>query len=200
MKKIAVTLIILTIAISFAGALDKYGFYIGVNLSYNNDSVTEEVVDSGIISLDDIAIGLELRNNISNLLLDISGDLAVLDTERLYMSGIFSAGLTTDLFDLFRFSITTGPKIAYVYSGRMQSVDRQGRITNMKNFIDAFKDGLYSIRIMLDVIAGPVMTAGFACTIPTEYSINNGDLHNLVPHWEDFDKAQISFCVQMQMF
>ena len=65
MKKLFTFFILIITAFSLC-ALDS-SFDIGVNLSYNAaDEVVDEKVYSGALNLDRLAVGLEMRGNISN--------------------------------------------------------------------------------------------------------------------------------------
>ena len=97
MKKLAFLFILLITAFSLC-ALES-AFDLGVNLSYNKaDEVVDESVYSGTLNLDKIAVGLEMRGNISNFQMTIAGYISILDTQSVMFSGMFGAGISVDLF------------------------------------------------------------------------------------------------------
>lgn len=199
MKKLTFLFIFILTVFSL-GALDS-AFDIGVNLSYNQaDDVVDESVYSGTMNLDKIAVGLEMRGNISNFQMTIAGDISILDTQSVMFSGIFGAGISVDLFRYLKFGITTGPKVTYIYRGKMNSVNNDGDLVEADNFFNALKKGDFHYRVMLDVLVGPVMSIGVAYTIPTAFNIAQCQWANLVPNKENMSKGQVALCIQMKVF
>ena len=157
MKKLLFLFILIFTAFSVSALASA--FDVGVNLSYNNaDEVVDESVYSGSLNLDKIAVGLEMRGNISNFQMTIAGDISILDTQSVMFSGIFGAGISVDLFKYLKFGITTGPKVTYIYRGKMNSVDNNGDLIEADNFFTALAKGDFHYRLMFDVLAGPVMS------------------------------------------
>ena len=199
MKKLAFLFILLITAFSLC-ALES-AFDLGVNLSYNKaDEVVDESVYSGTLNLDKIAVGLEMRGNISNFQMTIAGDISILDTQSVMFSGIFGAGISVDLFKYLKFGITTGPKVTYIYRGKMNSVDNNGDLVEPDNFFTALSKGDFHYRLMFDILAGPVMSVGVAYTIPTAFSIAEHQWQELVPSRENIEKGQVAICIQMKVF
>ena len=199
MKKLTFLFIFIIIAFSVS-ALDS-AFDIGVNLSYNQaDEVVDESVYSGTMNLDKIAVGLEMRGNISNFQMTVAGDISILDSQSVMFSGIFGAGISVDLFKYLKFGVTTGPKVTYVYRGQMNSVDNNGDLKEADNFFDALSKGDFHYRLMFDILAGPVMSIGVAYTIPTAFSISEKQWSDLVPSKENMEKGQVAVCIQMKVF
>ena len=136
MKKLLFLFILIFTAFSVSALASA--FDVGVNLSYNNaDEVVDESVYSGSLNLDKIAVGLEMRGNISNFQMTIAGDISILDTQSVMFSGIFGAGISVDLFKYLKFGITTGPKVTYIYRGKMNSVDNNGDLIEADTFFTA---------------------------------------------------------------
>ena len=199
MKKL-LFLFILIFTVFSVSALAS-AFDIGVNLSYNKaDDVVDESVYSGTMNLDKIAVGLEMRGNISNFQMTIAGDISILDTQSVMFSGIFGAGISVDLFKYLKFGVTTGPKVTYIYRGKMNSVDNNGDLVEADNFLDALAKGDFHYRLMFDILAGPVMSVGVAYTIPTTFSISERQWSDLIPSKENMDKGQVAICIQMKVF
>lgn len=199
MKKLTFLFIFILTLFSLS-ALDS-AFDIGVNLSYNQaDEVVDESVYSGTMNLDKIAAGLEMRGNISNFQMTIAGDISILDTQSVMFSGIFGAGISVDLFKYLKFGVTTGPKVTYIYRGKMKSVDNNGDLVEADNFFTALSKGDFHFRIMLDVLAGPVMSIGVAYTVPTGFNLAQRHWADLVPNKENISKGQVALCIQMKVF
>lgn len=199
MKKLAFLFILLFTAFSLCALASA--FDIGVNLSYNKaDEVVDESVYSGTMNLDKIAVGLEMRGNVSNFQMTIAGDISILDTQSVMFSGIFGAGISVDLFKYLKFGVTTGPKVTYIYRGKMNSVDNNGDLVEADNFFNALAKGDFHYRLMFDVLAGPVMSIGVAYTIPTLFNISGCQWSDLVPSKENMEKGQVAICIQMKVF
>ena len=199
MKKFLFLLVLIFTAFSVSALASS--FDVGVNLSYNKaDEVVDESVYSGILNLDKIAVGLEMRGNISNFQITIAGDISILDTQSVMFSGIFGAGISVDLFKYLKFGVTTGPKVTYIYRGKMNSVDNNGDLVDADNFITALEKGDFHYRLMFDVLAGPVMSIGVAYTIPTSFSISECQWPELIPSKENLEKGQVAICIQMKVF
>lgn len=199
MKKLLFLFILIFTAFSVSALASA--FDVGVNLSYNNaDEVVDESVYSGSLNLDKIAVGLEMRGNISNFQMTIAGDISILDTQSVMFSGIFGAGISVDLFKYLKFGITTGPKVTYIYRGKMNSVDNNGDLIEADNFFTALAKGDFHYRLMFDVLAGPVMSIGVAYTIPTSFSIAECPWPELLPSKENLEKGQVAICIQMKVF
>ena len=199
MKKLLFLFILVFTAFSVSALASA--FDVGVNLSYNNaDEVVDESVYSGTLNLDKIAVGLEMRGNISNFQMTIAGDISILDTQSVMFSGIFGAGISVDLFKYLKFGVTTGPKVTYIYRGKMNSVDNNGDLVEADNFFTALAKGDFHYRLMFDVLAGPVMSIGVAYTIPTSFSISECQWPELLPSKENLEKGQIAICIQMKVF
>lgn len=174
---------------------------LGINLSYNNaEEVAEESGDSGIPYLDRIAIGLEMRANISNFQTTIAGDITILDTQTMLVSGIIGAGISVDLFKYLKFGVTTGPKVSYLYKDAVKNVTNDGETGEPENFFDALYKGYFHHRIMLDILAGPVISIGVAYTLPTTFSLAAGNWEDIIPGRDDFSEGQIAVCIQMKVF
>ncbi|MBR6084316.1 MAG: hypothetical protein IKP61_01705 [Spirochaetales bacterium] len=199
MKKLLFLFILIFTAFSVSALASA--FDVGVNLSYNNaDEVVDESVYSGSLNLDKIAVGLEMRGNISNFQMTIAGDISILDTQSVMFSGIFGAGISVDLFKYLKFGITTGPKVTYIYRGKMNSVDNNGDLIEADNFFTALAKGDFHYRLMFDVLAGPVMSIGVAYTIPTSFNIAECPWPELLPSKENLEKGQVAICIQMKVF
>jgi hypothetical protein len=177
-------------------ASEAFSIGVGASLSYSQDTTVNENLK---FNTDNIAIGLEGRFNIYHLQFDAVGEISVLDSDTLRLAGIPSMGASFELYDVVKVGLTLGPRIAYIYSNRAKNADEL-EISNGKNLIEAFKDGPVNVRLMLDVFAGPVISIGFAYTIPTEFSINNGNWEALLPSSEGFKNGQFSLSIQMKLF
>ena len=172
-----------------------------MNLSYNKaDEVVDESVYSGTMNLDKIAVGLEMRGNISNFQMTVAGDISILDTQSVMFSGIFGAGIAVDLFRYLKFGVTTGPKVTYIYRGKMNSVDNNGDLVDADSFFTALAKGDFHYRLMFDILAGPVMSFGVSYTIPTAFSISERHWSDLIPSQENMEKGQVAICIQMKVF
>ena len=199
MKKLTFLLIFILCAFSLSALASA--FDIGVNLSYNKaDEVVDESVYSGTMNLDKIAVGLEMRGSVSNFQMTIAGDISILDTQSVMFSGIFGAGISVDLFKYLKFGVTTGPKVTYIYRGKMNSVDNNGDLVEPDNFFNALAKGDFHYRLMFDVLAGPVMSIGVAYTIPTAFNISEHLWSELLPSKENLEKGQVAICIQMKVF
>ena len=199
MKKL--TFLFIFILISFSVSALTSAFDIGVNLSYNKaDEVVDESVYSGNLNLDKIAVGLEMRGNISNFQMTVAGDISILDTQSVMFSGIFGVGIAVDLFRYFKFGVTAGPKVTYIYRDRVKSVDNNGEVVEPDNFFTALSKGDFHYRLMFDILAGPVMSIGVAYTIPTVFNIAEKQWSDLVPSKENMEKGQVAVCIQMKVF
>ncbi len=200
MKRSIIIIAVLTILVLPLCALES-AFELGVNLSYNNaEDVTEQGGYSGAFNLDRLAIGLEMRGNISNFQTTIAGDITILDTQTLMFSGVFGAGISVDLFKYLKFGITTGPKVSYIYRDEDKSLSNDGSDEVPDNFFDALYMGKFHHRIMLDILAGPVMSIGVAYTLPTDFSLKEGNWDRIIPGRDDFNEGQIAVCIQMKVF
>ena len=115
-------------------------------------------------------------------------------------SGIFGAGISVDLFKYLKFGVTTGPKVTYIYRGKMNSVDNNGDLIEADNFFNALAKGDFHYRLMFDVLAGPVMSIGVAYTIPTLFNISDCQWSDLIPSKENMEKGQVAICIQMKVF
>ncbi len=198
MKRTLFAIVILTMLIFSVSALDS-SFGIGVNLSYNRDSeVVDEDVHSGIMK--QISVGLEMRGNISNFQTSIAGELSVLDSQSVMFSGIFGAGLSVDLFKYLKLGVTAGPKVSYVFRENVKSVGDDGELVDASNFWDALLEGQFHYRIMLDVLAGTVISLGMVYTLPTNFTIRNADFSDIIPSKDLFSQGQISLCINMKVF
>lgn len=199
MKKLTFLFIFIFCAFSLSALASA--FDIGVNLSYNNaDEVVDESVYSGTMNLDKIAVGLEMRGNISNFQMTIAGEISILDTQSVMFSGIFGAGISVDLFKYLKFGVTTGPKVTYIYRGKMNSLDNNGDLVEADNFFTAIAKGDFHYRLMFDILAGPVMSIGVAYTIPTDFNMAESQWSELVPSKENMEKGQVAICIQMKVF
>lgn len=200
MKRVLLFVAILTIVAFPILAIDS-SLDIGINLSYNTgEDVVDESAYSGMFNMDKIALGLELRANISNFQMAVNGDLTILDTESLLFSGIFGAGFCVDMFKYLKVSATLGPKVNYVYSGDVKSVDENGNLVNAESFLNALENGVFYYRFMVDFLVGPVLTMGLAYTIPTIFTIGEGNYSEIIPRRENFSEGQVSLCLQMKLF
>ncbi len=175
---------------------DVFSIGFGANLSYAQDKTAK---DSTKFDTDNVGIGLEGRMNICHFQLDGVGEISVLDSDTLRLAGILSAGVSVELFEVVKLGITAGPRIAYIYSNRAKQADEL-EISNGKNLLEAIKDGPINIRLMLDILTGPVMSIGFAYTIPTEFSINESNWKALLPSSEGIKNGQVSLSIQMKIF
>ena len=200
MKRIVILIAVLTILVFPAAAL-KSSLEVGVNLSYNAaEDVVAESVNSGMPLLDRIAVGLEMRANISNFQISLTGDISIIDTQSILFAGVFTAGFSVDMFKYFKLGITTGPKVSYLYSDSAKSVSGEGSISNGESFFDALYKGYFHHRIMLDVLAGPVMSVGAAYTVPSTFSLADAKFGNLIPKRDDLKEGQIAVCITMKVF
>ena len=200
MRRTFLLIAILTVLVFPVAALQS-SLELGINLSYNNaDELPEESGGSGIPYLDRIAIGLEMRGNISNFQTTIAGDISILDTQTMLFSGIFGAGISVDLFKYLKFGVTTGPKVSYLYQDEVKNVTNDGEVGEPENFFDALYRGYFHHRIMLDILAGPVISIGVAYTLPTTFSLAEGNWDKFIPGRDEFSEGQIAVCIQMKVF
>ena len=195
-KGIIVLILLFFMVLAPLCANDIFSVGFGASLSYSQNTTGDEAPK---FSKDNIAIGLEGRLNISYFQMDAVGEISVLDSDTLKLAGIISVGGSVELFDVVKLGLTVGPRIAYLYSNASKSEDEL-EISNGKNLLEAIKDGPINIRLMLDVFAGPVMSIGFAYTIPTEFTIGQGNWESFAPSAQSFLKGQISLSIQMKVF
>ncbi len=197
MKRTILIFTILTMLVFSAFSLDS-SFDFGVNLSYNTDAdVVDEDVHSGFMK--QIAAGLELRGNISNFQSTLSGEITVLDTQSMMFSGIFGMGLSVDMFKYLKLGVTTGPKVTYVFRDTVKSVSDDGLLEDAQSLWDAMLDGSFYYRVMLDILAGPVISVGLVYTIPTTFSLRNGTISDIIPTRDLFKQGQIAVCISMKV-
>ncbi len=179
-------------------AQDIFSIGVGANISYAQD-ITD--VESFTFNSDNLAVGLELRTNISYFQLDAVGEVSVINSKTLLLSGILSAGASIELGSIAKVGITFGPRIAYSYTRSSKDAEAEGlSVSNGKDLIEAIKDGLVNIRLMADVYAGPVISVGAAYTIPTNFTISQGNWRELLPNTKALESGQISLCIQMKVF
>jgi len=162
----------------------------GVAISYN---AADEVIDDDRpepFSLDRVAIGLEMRANLSNFQIAVAGDISIIDNRSLLFAGIFTMGFSVDMFTYLKLGLTTGPKVTYLTGSGASGSD---------DFFSALYNGDFHHRVMLDVLAGPVMKIGVSYTIPTTFNLAVHDFSNLIPHRDDLNQGQVALCIQMKV-
>ena len=200
MKRIVILIAVLTILVFPATAL-KSSLEVGVNLSYNAaEEPVPESVNSGMPFLDRIAVGLEMRANVSNFQISLTGDISIIDTQSILFAGVFTAGFSVDMFKYFKLGITTGPKVSYLFTDSGKTVSGEGSINNGDSFFDALYKGIFHHRIMLDVLAGPVISVGAAYTVASSFSLAEPGLGKLLPRRQDLKEGQIAVCITMKVF
>lgn len=198
-RTFVVLFLLITVVLCPLCAQEIFSISVGANISYSQDITASS--ESFKFSKDNLAVGLELRTNISYFQLDSVGELSVIDSKTLMLSGILSAGASVELGSIAKVGLTLGPRIAYVYSKNSPNPEEETiAVSNGKNFIEALRDGLVNVRLMVDFFAGPVITLGAAYTIPTNFSIGQGNWKELLPNAESFKNGQISLCIQMKVF
>jgi len=192
MKRTLMLFAVLTMLVMPAVAMDS-SLDLGVNISYN--AATEVVDDDSPdkFSLDRVAVGLEMRGNLSNFQIAIAGDISVLDSSSLLFSGIFTMGFSVEMFSYLKFGLTTGPRITYLTGSRPNGDD------GVNGFFDALYNGKFHHRIMLDFLAGPVMKIGVSYTIPTSFSLSGEKFSDIIPHRSDLKEGKIALCIQMKV-
>lgn len=199
MKRIIILVAVLAILVFPAAAL-KSSLEVGVNLSYNAaEDVVKESSGSGTSLLDRIAVGLEMRANLSNFQIAMTGDISIIDTQSILFAGVFSAGIAVDMFKYMKVGLTTGPRVSYMYSHEDKSVSG-GEVNNGENFLDALYKGHFHHRLMVDILAGPVMSIGAAYMVPTTFSLADGEFGKLIPKRDDLKEGQIAVCISMKVF
>ena len=172
-----------------------------MNLSYNAaDELVTESAGSGTSLLDRIAVGLEMRANISNFQISLTGDISIIDTQSILFAGVFTAGFSVEMFTYFKLGITTGPRVSYLFGGSGRTVSGEGSVNNGDSFFDALYKGTFHHRIMLDVLAGPVMSVGAAYTVASSFSLAEPRLGNLLPRRQDLKEGQIAVCITMKLY
>lgn len=67
-----------------------------------------------------------------------------------------------------------------MYTRSSKDAEAEGglSVSNGKDLIEAIKDGFVNIRLMADLYAGPVISVGAAYTIPTNFTISQGNWRN----------------------
>ncbi len=196
MKKYLIALIAILLISFSLPALDS-SFDIGVNLTYDSDGSNGTNEDD---LLSKVALGLEMRMNISNFQMSIAGELYAPEAQSLLFSGIFGVGLSVDLFKYFKLGISTGPKVSYFFSDSIQEVDDDGDAVSNSNFLDSLWNGEFHYRVMLDILAGPVLSLGVAYTLPTSFSMAQADIAEIIPTRAQVKDGQLSVCIIMKVF
>lgn len=212
--------ILLMLLLAAAPAFSRGVFSVGVgaNISYPADGIVQtepgesgsaaSSLRKGTFSFDDVAVGLETRVSLSYLQVAAVGELSVVDSSTILATGILTAGLSFDMFSLFRLGIAAGPKVSYAYteagsrggaSSSDPSVDLEST-SNGKNFWSAVREGNFNLRFTFDIIAGPVLTFGVAYVVPTDFSIAKENYGALIPSDGAWSEGKISVCVQMSLF
>lgn len=189
MKRMLILSAVLLMIVLPAAAM-KSSLDMGVNISYN---AADEVVDDdkpAAFSLDRIAIGLEVRANLSNFQVAVAGDISVIDNRSLLFAGIFTLGFSVEMFTYLKLGLTTGPKVTYYTGSRDNGSD---------GFFHALYNGDFHHRLMLDVMAGPVLKIGVSYTIPTSFNMAEHNFSDLIPHRDDLKQGQIALCIQMKV-
>jgi len=194
MKRTLILFAVLTMIVMPAVAM-KSSLDMGVNISYN---AATEVIDHdspATFSLDRVAIGLEMRANLSNFQVAVAGDISVIDNRSLLFAGIFTMGFSVEMFKYIKLGLTTGPRVTYLTT----SGNSGDGSLNDNSFFDALWNGKFHHRIMLDVLAGPVMKIGLSYTIATGFSLAEHDFSEIIPHRSDLKEGQIALCIQMKV-
>lgn len=184
-------------------ANDFFSVSSGVSISYKQDVTSLESFEFDF-DTNKFAVGLEMRVNFSSVQFDAVGEITVLDSDSLKLAGILSVGGSLEFFNFVKLGVTVGPRMAYVYSNHVSKAEaaeeaEEAEISNGKDFLDAVKEGPINIRLMLDFYAGPVLSIGFAYTIPTEFTINNANWESLIPSTQSIEKGQFSLSLQMKL-
>ena len=86
-----------------------------------------------------------------------------------------------------------------MYSHEDKSVSG-GEVNNGENFLDALYKGHFHHRLMVDILAGPVMSIGAAYMVPTTFSLADGEFGKLIPKRDDLKEGQIAVCISMKVF
>lgn len=198
-RRTVVLILLIFIVLCPLYAQDIFSIGVGANISYAQD-ITD--VESFSFNSDNLAVGLELRTNISYFQLDAVGEVSVINSKTLLLSGILSAGASVELGSIAKVGITFGPRIAYMYTRSSKDAEAEGglSVSNGKDLIEAIKDGFVNIRLMADLYAGPVISVGAAYTIPTNFTISQGNWRELLPNTKALENGQISLCIQMKVF
>lgn len=188
MKKLlsALLIVLLTMTSVYAGV------HVGATFSYNRDVVVEQAgKKNNLFSTDSISVGLESRIAIRHFVTDLVGEISVVDKETLLLTGVAGIGATLDVEDVFAMSAVIGPQVNYSVSAKGHS-DR--------TLVDALATGPFAYRVMLDIIAGPVIRVGAAYEISTEFTLENHDIEKAKLSSDALKEGKLTLCVLMKLF
>lgn len=150
--------------------------------------------------IDNWSFGAEARFKITILEVDVVGlynqfkPTGSTETNHV-ISGMFTGGLSFDIFNIVRLGVGMGPKVSWNITEKTFVIDQQ-MVNNMDDFGKGFMNAPMNYRATADVMLGPIML-GANYTVPSKFTFEKLDAKDLVPLW---DMGQFGVSVLFSFF
>lgn len=200
MKKLLIVLLVVICSFSlFAASEQVFDFDIGFNASFR-DGALSTLRNLEKISLDDLNFGIEVRTKLLFLQVSAAGDFGVTDSRELLFNGLFLFGISEDILGFSRVGFSMGPKVEYVTDGKSVDLIIDGHKIEDSSLFTAFAKSDFNLRFTMDFFLGPVIKIGLAYCVPTEFSLEKGDLNLLIPTKSACVNGNICLGLTMTLF
>jgi len=198
-KKFLVIIILIVLPVMVFAETQWFDISVGLSMFRNANEVATPLEFNDIIDIDAYDFKAEIRNKLLFFEFDMVGSPYITSAGALQFDGLFLFGFTDDIFNFARISFCVGPDFTYINDGTKSVMIVQGNVIETNSLVDLLSESTYTFRAGIDFLLGNVMKVGVAYTLPTEYSLQSGDLNLLVPNNDNWKEGEISFSILMTL-
>ncbi|MDD4082413.1 MAG: hypothetical protein WC162_04935 [Sphaerochaetaceae bacterium] len=198
-RKFLVIIVLIVLPVMVFAETQWFDISVGLSMFKKVREVSTSFEFSDLVDLDSYDYKAEIRNKLLFFEFDMVGSPSITSNGSFQFEGLFLYGFTDDIFDFARISFCVGPDFTYINDGTKSEIIVQGNVIETNSLIDLLCASTYTFRAGIDFILGPVMKIGLAYTLPTEFSLNSGDLNLLVPSYENLKEGKISLSILMTL-
>ncbi|MDY4611316.1 MAG: hypothetical protein SPD11_11965 [Sphaerochaetaceae bacterium] len=197
-KKICIVLIAIALLVPSFAFAQMFDISLGATAQYGANPLADPGKGwdwSGMGKIENWSFGGELRLKVTLLEIDVVGLYNQYDaagTTNHVISGMFTGGLSLDLFDVVRLGVGMGPNISWNIT-QNKFVLGESQLSSFNDFGEGFMTAPMNYRATADVMLGPVML-GVNYTVPTTFTFKAMEAKNLKPLW-DYGRFGVSVLV-----
>jgi hypothetical protein len=197
-KKICIIVIAIAMLVPSFAFAKMFDISLGATAQYGANPMADPNKGwdwSGMGKIENWSFGGELRFKVTLLEIDVVGLYNQYDIpggKQQVISGMFTGGLSLDLFDIVRLGVGMGPNASWnITQGRF--IVGTDEVSNLSDFGQGFMNAPMNYRATADVMLGPVML-GANYTVPTSFTFSNLDAKKLEPLW-DYGRFGVSVLI-----
>ncbi len=186
-KKIGIAVLVVALLVPAMAFATMFDISLGATAQFGKNPADTNFNWGSLGKIENWTFGGEARFKITILEIDAVGLYNRTGNDDI-ISGMVTAGLAFDIFDVVRLGVGMGPNLAWnITQKSVYTVDASGNnvLLTGGNFADAFMGAPMNYRATVDFLLGKNFMIGVNYQVPSTFTFKNLIAKDLMPQWQN---------------